>query len=177
MCQSAHRLVGLLGHCCVSWLEWLFWVGIGTTALLEMEVWCQLVQLRVLVKQGVDQHHCIRFIGVRVWWTWCMPQQIHWIVGNTALRFCVWCPKTYRSWQTEHLHTEGHCQSEGLRGCHALKTSPSAVRWPCWHCSGQVEGIRQRSSSSRSLPLPGGQFLLAWRYLWHTSAMGEMVWV
>ena len=35
--------VGLLGHCCISWPEWLFWVSVGTTALLEIEVWCQLV--------------------------------------------------------------------------------------------------------------------------------------
>ena len=30
MCWSAHKLVWLMGHCCVSWPEWLFWVGIGT---------------------------------------------------------------------------------------------------------------------------------------------------
>ena len=69
-------------------------------------------------------------------------------------------PLYFAHW-SGHLHIVGHCQSEGLWGCHALKTSPSAVRQPCWHCSGQVEGIKLRSSSSRSCPLPGGQFLLA----------------
>ena len=43
MCQSTHGLVWLMGCCCISWLEWLFWVGIDTTALLEMEAWCQWV--------------------------------------------------------------------------------------------------------------------------------------
>ena len=71
----------------------------------------------------------------------------------------------------------GHCQSEGLQGCHALKTSSSAVRQPCWHCSGQVKYVKQRSSLSRSHPLPGGQLLWVWRCLWHTSAMGMMMWV
>ena len=102
-----------------------------------------------------------------------MPWQIHWIVGNADLRFCVLCPKIYRSQQIGHLHIVGHYQSEGLRGCHALKTSPSAARQLCWHCSGPVEYIEWRSSSSRSFPLPGGQLPLAWRCLWHTSAMGK----
>ena len=104
-----------------------------------------------------------------------MPRQIHWTVGSVDLRSHVRCPKMYRSQQTGHSHTVGHCQSKGLQGCHALKTSLSAVRRPCWHCSDQVEGIGQGSSSSRSHLLPGGQLLLVWRYLWHTSAMGEMV--
>ena len=175
MCQSAHELVGLLGHCCISWLEWLFWVSIVTTALLEMEAWCRLVKLKVLVRKDVDQHCCTWLVWVHVWQTWCMPWQIHWIEGNADFRFHVICPKIYRSQWTGQSHTVDHCQSEGLWGCHALKTSPSAVRQPCWCCSGWVEDVELRSSSSRSCPLPGGQFLLAWRYLWHTSSMGMMV--
>ena len=100
-----------------------------------------------------------------------MPWQIHWILGNADLRFCVLCPKIYRSQWTGHSHIVGHCHSEGLWGCHALQTFLSAVRQPCWHCSGQVEDAKQRSSLSRNGPLPGGQLLLEWRYLWHTSAM------
>ena len=90
-----------------------------------------------------------------------MPWQIHLIVGNADLRFHVIYPKIYRSRQTGHSHIVGHCQSEGLQGCHALKTSLSAVRQPCWCCSGWVEDVEQRSSLSRSHPLPGGQLLLA----------------
>ena len=43
-----------------------------------------------------------------------MPWQIHWIVGNADLRFCVICPKIYRSQQIGHSHIVGHCQSKGL---------------------------------------------------------------
>ena len=43
-----------------------------------------------------------------------MHQWIHWIVGNADLRFCVICPKIYRSQWTGHSHIVGHCQSEGL---------------------------------------------------------------
>ena len=61
-------------------------------------------------------------------------------------------PQEIQKLVTGHSHIEGHCQSEGLQGCHALKTSPSAVRQPSWHCSGQVEGIELRSCLSRSHP-------------------------
>ena len=114
ICQSAHRLVWIMGHCSRSWPEWLFWVGIGTIVLLEMETWCWWVYLGVLVRQAVDQHCCSWLIGVHVWWTWCMPWWIHWIEGNADLRFHVWCPKIYRSQQIGHSHIVGHCQSEGL---------------------------------------------------------------
>ena len=152
------------GPCWRSWPEWLFWVSIGTIALLGMEAWCWWESLRVLAGQAADQHCCTWLVGVCVGWTWCMPLQIHWIVGNADLRFCVLCPKIYRSWQTGHLHIVGHCQSEGLWGCHALRTSLSAARQPCWHCSGQMEYIKWRSSSSRNCQLPGSQLLLVWRY-------------
>ena len=69
-------------------------------------------------------------------------------------------PQDIQSLQTGHSHIVGHCQSRGLWGCHALKTSLSAVRQPCWHCSGWVEDIKQRTSLSRNHPLPGGQLLL-----------------
>ena len=85
-------------------------------------------------------------------------------------------PRYTESW-TGHSHIVGHCQSEGLPGCHALSISLSVVRQACWHCSGQVEDIEWRSSLSRNCQLPVSQLLLAWRYQWHTSAMGTMVWV
>ena len=81
-----------------------------------------------------------------------MPWQIHWIVGNADLRFHVIYPKIYKSQQTGHPHIVGHCQSKGLWECHALKTSLSAVRQLCWHCSGWVEDVEERSSLSRSCP-------------------------
>ena len=37
----------------------------------------------------------------------------------------------------------------------------SAARQPCWHCSGWVEDIKQRSSLSINCQLPGSQLLLA----------------
>ena len=105
-----------------------------------------------------------------------MPQQIHWTVGSADLRFHVRCPKIYRSQQTEHSHIVGCCQSEGLWGCHALKTSLSAVRGPYWHCSDQVEGVGQISALSRSHPLPGllEGFFAVWCY---TGVMdGDIQW-
>ena len=66
-------------------------------------------------------------------WSACLADLTHALanpltVGSADLRFHVRCPKLYRSQQTEHLHTVGRCQSKGLWGCLALKTSLSTVK-------------------------------------------------
>ena len=76
------------------------------------------------VAQSPSKARCELALLYLAHWSVCLmdlPQQIHWIVGNADLRFHVWCPKTYRSQQTGHSHIVGHCQSEGLWECHALK--------------------------------------------------------